>query len=185
MLTFPEPSRSGNRLPRLDRNGALAGIPGHWTCTDGACITEGCARRHLPIGPGPDRVVSQSLRPRAVDSFLPTGTWATCRLRAGASPWVLPDLTGRLVGGWGDDDVRNPLPRVLWAAWGTESESGVVPPLPDTGVKGVVRVLVTRSLTSAGPFGEPSPVAVFAPVVVLVVVELGPRPGPPIDQNPP
>ena len=50
---------------------------------------------------------------------------------------------------------------------------GVVPPpLPVTGVRGVVRVLATRSLTSAGPFGEPSPVAVFAPVDELLVVAL-------------
>jgi len=55
----------------------------------------------------------------------------------------------------------------------------VPPPLPVIGVRGVVRVLVARPLTSAGPFGVPSPVAVLAPVVELVVVELAPRPEPP------
>jgi len=55
----------------------------------------------------------------------------------------------------------------------------VPPPLPVTGVRGVVTVLVTRPLTSAGPFGEPSPVAVLAPVEELLVVALTPRPEPP------
>jgi hypothetical protein len=64
--------------------------------------------------------------------------------------------------------------------------AGVVPPpVAVTGVKGVVRVLVTRPLTSAGPLGEPSPVAVLAAEVVPVVVELTPSPELPKDQKPP
>ena len=50
------------------------------------------------------------------------------------------------------------------------------PPLPVTGVTGVVvRVLATRSLTSARPIGEPSPVTVLAPVDELLVVALASR----------
>ena len=65
----------------------------------------------------------------------------------------------------------------------SESESDSSPPLPVTGVRGVVRVLATRSLTSAGPFGEPSPVAVLAPVDELLVVALAPRLEPPNNEE--
>ena len=59
------------------------------------------------------------------------------------------------------------------------------PPLPVTGVTGVVRVLAARSLTSAGPMGVPSPVAVLAPVDELLVVALAPRPEPPNHEEDP
>ena len=48
------------------------------------------------IVPGPWPVASQALRLRSVDSFFGTERCLTCRLRAGASAWVLPDLTVRL-----------------------------------------------------------------------------------------